>query len=359
MPANLERIAIVDGDILTSFGHGINCCFDGLLEGRRALSHDDALVCTTGSGWLGRVSGINETETRFDALLDALAPDLLAPETDIRILLASTLGNAPTANTPDRPGFALPGVDVFSAACASSSAALCFAADLLATGRETAVRVVAADALSEFVYSGFASLGALDMEPSRPFDTSRAGLNLGEAAGWMLLMTESRARSEGRAPRGYLAGWGQRNDAHHLTAPHREARGLIASIQAARERADSRGAAYPVVTYCAHGTGTRYNDAMEMKAAKACFSPPVPLWSVKGAIGHTLGASGLVETWLALHALERGVAPMTVGCTTPECPDGGVTLHNTPVTPDGLALTTNSGFGGINAALLLQRGDAP
>lgn len=359
MSASVERIAIVAGDILTAFGHGIARCFDGLLEGRRALSHDDALVGTTDAGWLGRIPGIDEMETRFDALLDALAPNLLVPETGIRLLLASTLGNAPTIASPSRPGFTLPGVDVFSAACASSSAALCFAADLLATGRETAVRVVAADALSEFVYSGFASLGALDTEPSRPFDASRAGLNLGEAAGWMLLMTESRARREGRVPRGYLAGWGQRNDAHHLTAPHREARGLIASIHAARERAEARGVTRPVVTYCAHGTGTRYNDAMEMRAAKACFAPPVPLWSVKGAIGHTLGASGLVEAWLTLHALERGVVPATVGCTTPEVEDAGVTLQNTPVASDGLALTTNSGFGGINAALLLQRGDEP
>ena len=357
MSASLERIAIVDGDILTSFGRGVARCFDGLLKGRRALSHDDALVGATDAGWLGRIPGISEMEARFDALLDALAPNLLVPETGIRLLLASTLGNAPSTDAPNRPGFNLPGVDVFSAACASSSAALCLAADLLATGRETAVRIVAADALSEFVYSGFASLGALDTEQSRPFDASRTGLNLGEAAGWMLLMKESRARDEGRTPLGYLVGWGQRNDAHHLTAPHREARGLIASIQAAREQATVRGVTRPVVAYCAHGTGTLYNDAMEMKAAKACFAPPVPLWSVKGTIGHTLGASGLVEAWLALHALKQGIAPATVGCTTPEVPDAGVTLRNTPIASNGLALTTNSGFGGINAALLLQGDD--
>lgn len=361
MSADAERIAIVAGNIVTAFGDGLSVCWSGLLAGKRALSRADEIVSAKDAGLLGRIPGLDATERRFDALLERCGCSNLEPLCGERVLLATTLGNPPTQRYhPGQKGMSAPvppNASVVSAACASSTAALCLAADLLCAKRETAVRVVAADVLSEFVYSGFASLGTVDTEGARPFDATRSGLSLGEAGGWMLLMSESRARRENREILGFLAGWGQRNDAHHLTAPHREARGLIASIRAAQEIAARRFSS-PVISFCAHGTGTRYNDAMEMKAARACFEPPVPLWSVKGAIGHTLAASGLVEAWLCLAALHDGIVPQTIGCTMPEDPLAGVTLKNTPVSKDGLLLTTNSGFGGINGALLLAKGEA-
>ena len=172
------------------------------------------------------------------------------------------------------------------------------------------------------------------------------------------MTTESVARSKKLPLLGYLVGWGQRNDAHHLTAPHREARGLIAAIHAAVEQANHRSSPKHIVTFCAHGTGTRYNDTMELLAARSCCEPSVPIWSVKGAIGHTLAACGLVEAWLCLLALRDGIVPQTVGCHEPENDSRQVTLCNTRIPHDGWALSTNSGFGGINTALLFEGGDA-
>lgn len=240
-----------------------------------------------------------------------------------------------------------------NAACASSTIALARGGAMIAAGATEAVLVVCADLVSEFVFSGFSALKGLSPEPCRPFDRRRDGLTLGEGGAALLLMAAERARREGRTPLATLSGWGVAADAFHVTAPARDGGGLIQAVQAALRRAGRQPA--EVAAISAHGTGTVYNDAMELTAFAALFEGrPLPLHSVKGAIGHTLGAAGGIEAALALRSLAHGVIPPTVGCGDPET----AAVSDRPLPFAGeLLLSTNSGFGGINAALLLEKGE--
>ncbi|HPS03616.1 MAG TPA: beta-ketoacyl-[acyl-carrier-protein] synthase family protein, partial [Candidatus Sumerlaeota bacterium] len=153
---------------------------------------------------------------------------------------------------------------------------------------------------------------------------------------------------------GRLTGWGIANDANHITGPARDGCGLIAAIQRALDEAqlspDALGA------FCAHGTGTPYNDAMELTALESVFGERrFPLFSIKGAIGHTLGAGGAIEVGVCLKALAERCVPPTTGLEHPEPRAEGRACGKTQDFPNGAILTTNSGFGGINAALILER----
>ena len=152
---------------------------------------------------------------------------------------------------------------------------------------------------------------------------------------------------------GRIVGWGIASDAHHITAPSRTGEGLILAIRQALERAGLKPS--DVAAINAHGTGSVYNDAMELTAFSSIFDSLPPFHSIKGAMGHTLGACGAIETIVGLCSLENQCIPPTVGLRTPEPGgQGRVSAQVQPFSGDYL-LTTNSGFGGINAALILQR----
>lgn len=243
---------------------------------------------------------------------------------------------------------------IISAACASATTAMARAGARIRSGKTSSVLIVAVDSVTEFVFSGFSSLRALDPLPARPFDRTRKGLNVGEAAAVALLMSEERALIEGREPIATLRGWGLTNDANHMTGPSRDGGALARAIEAAAQMAgtgtDELGAV------CAHGTGTPYNDGMEMKAFRTVRrGKPFPVFSVKGGTGHCMGAAGLVETLVAIRALQEQTAPPTPGLSEPDDDAlGWAAPHSQPLTADGHILTTNSGFGGINAALVLS-----
>jgi 3-oxoacyl-(acyl-carrier-protein) synthase len=242
---------------------------------------------------------------------------------------------------------------VISAACTSSSAAVGSAAARIRAGETEAVLVVACDSVTEFIFSGFSSLMAMDPGPARPFDRSRAGLSVGEAAAYALLMSEDRARRENRHALGTVDGWGMSDDANHMTGPSRESEGLILAITKALESAGAT--AQDIGFIGAHGTGTVYNDAMEMRAFQAVFKSPVPLYSIKGGIGHTMGAAGLVEMLLALRALREHRVPGTVNLQEADRDaHGWVSGQAQPIGRGGIALTSNAGFSGINTALVLS-----
>lgn len=261
-----------------------------------------------------------------------------------------------TAHVQKRLGLRQPGLTI-SAACASSTIALIQGARAIAFGRAESVLIVCADIVSEFVFRGFAALKALDDQPCRPFDRNRAGLTLGEGAAVIHLVGEHRAKSPPGGVRGEIIGWGQANDAVHVTAPARDGCGLIAAMNAALNRAgltpEEVGAVH------AHGTGTVYNDAMELTALQAVFGDDKPpIHSVKGAVGHTLGAAGGVETAISLMSLQTGTVPPTVGLDEPENAAMGSVSQKARSLPRKVILTTNSGFGGINAALILKSAES-
>jgi 3-oxoacyl-[acyl-carrier-protein] synthase II len=214
------------------------------------------------------------------------------------------------------------------------------------------VLVVAFDAVSEFIFSGFSALQALSRDACRPFDRGRSGLTLGEGAAAILLASPDRARGEGREPVGELLGWSASNDAVHITAPARDSRGLIQAIGAALACAGIEPGDVGAVS--AHGTGTIYNDLMELNAFRAIFGEKhVPVYGVKGALGHTLGAAGAIETVIALRALAEGLVPGTVGFKDPDPAAVGMVHAEPAPLRRRTLLLTNSGFGGVNAALVL------
>lgn len=225
---------------------------------------------------------------------------------------------------------------------------------MIAAGQVSAVLVYAADIVSEFVFSGFSALQALSPESCRPFDRSRSGLNLGEAGAALLLLDEEQAYREEATILARIAGWGAANDAHHVTAPARDGCGLILACQQALARAEIEPE--QVCAINAHGTGTVYNDAMELTAFGALFDGKIPPFhGLKGSIGHCLGAAGAVEVAIAARALQEQFLPPTVGCLEPEAAAAGQVGEKVQKISGDYLLCCNSGFGGINGALMLQR----
>jgi 3-oxoacyl-[acyl-carrier-protein] synthase II len=253
-----------------------------------------------------------------------------------------------------RLGLTDPGINI-SAACASSTIALARGAALIASGTRDAVLVCCMDLVTEFVFSGFSSLGALSPVPCMPFDRERNGLSLGEGAAALMLMSPHRARKENRPPLGRILGWGVASDAAHVTAPASDGSGLIQAISQALRRANLE--AEEISAICAHGTGTVYNDIMELTAFHQVFGGrKVPVFSVKGSIGHTMGAAGGIEVALGMKALSVQIVPPTAGFLNPEeGAEGLVSPDPADISGDYL-LSTNSGFGGINAAIILKKG---
>ncbi|MBW2615519.1 MAG: beta-ketoacyl-[acyl-carrier-protein] synthase family protein [Deltaproteobacteria bacterium] len=243
-----------------------------------------------------------------------------------------------------------------SAACASSAIAVARGAALIATGRADAVLVCCLDVVTEFVFSGFSSLGALSPVPCMPFDRERKGLSLGEGAAALMLMSSERAEREGMPHLGTVSGWGIAGDAHHITAPARDGRGLIKAVGLALHSAMLKEDDISVIS--AHGTGTVYNDLMELTAFRHLFGHRrLPVYSVKGAIGHTMGAAGGIEVALGLKTLFEQVVPPTVGLSNPEDDAAGLVSPIAREMTGDYLLTTNSGFGGTNAAIILKRGE--
>ena len=360
----------------TALGSGPETLWQGLLDGVSGIAPLQRFSC---ENYVSSLAACIEDLTapdsgsRLDPLLERLAAQLGAVPRDARLLVASTKGEIDRFDTACRAGEPLPEAVLFepllekiskrfglidsgmniNAACASSTIALARGAAMIASGQADSVLVYAADIVSEFVFSGFSALQALSAEACKPFDSGRRGLNLGEAGVALLLMSEERALREKQAPLAAIAGWGAANDAHHVTAPARDGSGLILACRAAIKKAGIDPAQIAAIN--AHGTATVYNDAMELTAFNTLFGENLPpLHGVKGSLGHCLGAAGGIEAVVAGYALQRQKIPGTVGCEQPE--EAGqerVSAAAQKICGEYL-LSTNSGFGGINAALILQ-----
>ena len=241
-----------------------------------------------------------------------------------------------------------------SASCASSTVAVAHGTALIESGRAEAVLVCCGDLITEYVFSGFSALKALSPVACRPFDRDRQGLSLGDGAAALLLMNAARARRENRDRLGTVMGFGITNDATHITAPAKSGRGLAQAVKKALRSAKIK--AEQITAISAHGTGTVYNDLMELIAFRRVFGEhKVPMFSIKGAIGHTLGAAGSIEIILGLKTLSSRIVPPTVGFLNPEKGAEGQVSSEAQTVGGDFLLTTNSGFGGVNAALILGR----
>ncbi len=243
----------------------------------------------------------------------------------------------------DAAGVAGPSYCV-STACSSGLVAIIESAILIKSGQMKRVLACGADMASSFVRDGFAALKAISPTVCRPFDLRRDGLRLGSAAAACMVDA------------GYtgmiLAGFGMANDAVHMTAPDRAARGLMQAITQALELAKLTPNDIDVIM--PHGTGTRYNDAMEATALTALFPHAPAITAIKGLIGHTLGAAGLIETCAAVRMLEEQMVPPVVGLEQSEYEQLNLVCGQPRKIKIRYVLKTASGFGGGNAAIVLS-----
>ncbi len=374
-----SRVVVTDAAAVTALGSNLESLWQGLMAGKTAIrpitrfrvdqdhykakiaAHIDDLKSSGGRSMLQDLLDrlfLSMGPVPSDAALitatiksgaDNLESFCRGKPVDFQdVLLSSIADNAGTKLNLRYNGICV------SASCASSTIAVAHGAALIESGRAEAVLVCCGDLITEYAFSGFSTLKALSPFPCRPFDRDRKGLSLGEGAAALLLMNAARARRENCDRLGTVLGWGIANDATHITAPAKSGRGLVQAIGQALRSAKKKPEEITAIS--AHGTGTVYNDLMELNAFRQVFGErKLPMSSIKGAIGHTLAAAGGIEIILGLKTLSTGIVPPTVGFSNPEKgAEGQVSLGPQTVSGDYL-LTTNSGFGGVNAALILGK----
>ena len=235
---------------------------------------------------------------------------------------------------------------VVSHACISGLLAMITGMRLIQAGRYDHLVITGADLITPFIFSGFRSFQAISPNPCRPFDAARDGISLGEAAATVILSAEKSSDSI------QLKGGAVTNDANHISGPSRTGHELALAILRALKQSNVEPEEIDFIS--AHGTATRYNDEMEAKAFHLAGLQEKPVNSLKGYYGHTLGAAGLLESVITAHSMKESILIPTLGFTEPgtELPVnivksfGSATLHRT--------LKTASGFGGCNAAIILE-----
>lgn len=238
-----------------------------------------------------------------------------------------------------------------STACSSSAKVFATATRWIKHGLVDAVLVGGIDSLCLSVLYGFNSLELVSPEQCRPFDRDRSGINIGEAAGYALLTREDLAPD---APL-QLAGYGESSDAYHMSHPHPEGRGAIYSMSRALERAATQPEEVGYINL--HGTASKANDKVETYALAECFTDSTLVSSTKAWTGHTLGAAGILESIIAIDALETGLLPGTLNCRQAD-PEFRFEVMTDNVKKGIRCSMTNSfGFGGNNASLVFRRRD--
>lgn len=234
---------------------------------------------------------------------------------------------------------------VVSAACTSGVCAQLTAYRLIEAGMYDTAVVIGCDVQSDFIISGFECLNALDHYACKPFDLCRGGLNLGDAAACMVL-------SKWCSNSGWrLAGGSIHNDTNHISGPSRTAEGSLRCLQDMKKLIPAEALA----CISLHGTGTAYNDEMESIAIHRAGMDGVPVSALKGNYGHTMGAAGILECILTIHALDRGLILPVMGYSK-QGTTYALNISNEARGTEAKAfIKLLSGFGGINAALLWSK----
>ncbi len=240
---------------------------------------------------------------------------------------------------------------VVSSACISGVMAMLTAKYLLESNQYDHAIVIGADVLSYFVISGFQSLQAMSTETCKPFDKKRKGVNLGEAASTIILTSDPTTITTKKKIQ--LIGGGLSNDANHISGPSRTGEELNAAIQQAlREAGISKD---DISFISAHGTATLYNDEMEAKAFHLAGMNEVPLNSLKGYFGHTLGAAGVLESVISIHALQNNELLPSFGYEESGVSQPVNVIEKLEQKEINICLKTASGFGGCNAAIIFKK----
>lgn len=312
------------------------------------------------------ISGDNYTRLEKMLLL-ALHPVIkqsgIAPDGRTVLMLSTTKGNITSLKTGENPadGVYLQGLAqnvadffgfttkpiVISNACVSGIMAVSVAKRLIQAGMYDNVFIVAGDEVSEFVLSGFSSFQAMSDKPCRPYSANRNGVTLGEAAAAALVTSDS------KNAKARIAGDGSVNDANHISGPSRTGEGLVRSIESALKEAGITAGKIDYIS--AHGTATPFNDEMEAIAFNRTGLNEAPINSLKGYYGHTLGASGLLETVIALESMALGKLFVSLGYDDPGVSQPINVIEKNENKQIEYMLKTASGFGGCNTAVVFEK----
>lgn len=389
-PVMSKNYAIIGMDLITGLGAGVEENWSHIMQGIsgvRPLRRFDEEEYQT--GFAGEIPAdlyetlLSETEMPGSSLATAMAERVCKgalrqaethspAENQCRtgLILATTkaaideLEYKQANPTSDGPGYYCPAklaqglarhlgltgpVTAISNACASGLIAIVQATTLLRRGHADRMVVVGVDIVSKFVLAGFSCLEALSPIPCLPFDASRQGLSLGEGAGAVVI-------TAGPSPDALagISGWAITNDAHHITGPSRTGQGVSRAISGALKMANLSPGDLQWAN--AHGTATVYNDEMEAKAMNRIWGDSVAVTSLKGYMGHTLGAAGVIESVIVTEAMRKGTIPASHGFEK-----SGVTVaihvpskHVRDVAMKHV-ITLKSGFGGINSAMIFTQ----
>lgn len=380
-----ERVAALIADnIISPLGFHTSANYDAVKNGRSCLSrygeewgvgdpfmaalirHDEVLAAC-------EAAGISGHETFFEKMaILSIRQALSQCEVDVTsektlIILSSTKGNvdllshrpddiaedqvmlgeaakaiAANLGNPNQPV-------VISNACISGASGQIVAARFLEAGYYDHVIVCGVDVLTPFIVSGFQSLKALTDQPCRPFDEDRTGINLGDAAATVIYKgVEKQALKHGDW---YLEAGAIRNDAFHISSPSNKGEGCYRALRRVLQNQNLDDIAF----LNAHGTATLFNDEMESVAIDRAGLNMLPVNSLKGYFGHTMGAAGVLETIISICALNDGMILPTRGFE-----NLGVS-RKIMVTSEMIEIDKRSfikfmsGFGGCNAAMLFKR----
>ena len=372
-----DDVFIAGDQLITPFGLGSQLNFDRIISGHTAVTAINDSKLADHRIYAGRIDerqweGNMKDEHRYTRLeklcirvLEALLAQYDIPlDKSTLVVLATTKGNVSLLHNPLRDfpeervhlaalatqiqryvGFESPIIPL-SNACISGSLAISVARRLLQHDyRYKRAIVVGGDELSRFIVSGFHAFQALADGHCRPFDRDRNGLNLGEAVAAVYLSkvpTTDAIR---------IAGVGSHNDANHISGPSRTGEGLYLSIREAMQEAGE-----PALDFIsAHGTATLYNDEMEAIALQRSDLSAIPLHSLKGYYGHTLGASGLLETILGIHSLKNNRLIPSPGFRHQGTSQQLNIITKSTSQPLKAFLKTASGFGGCNMATIFEK----
>ena len=385
---------------VTPFGPGIDALWQALLRGDSAISDMDlfdlgGIACTQagvvrnvappagfekGPRAAGFAAGACQEALRQAGLLNdpaALASTAIITASNFGDIDAGEAALIPAGQAGHRAdasrhcaqaevadalasAFRLDGLRIpLSLSCASGAAATATAANLIAAGHAARVLIVGYDALSRFSWSGLCSLRTMTKDAVRPFDVNRSGTIFSEGAAALVLERSDLCDARGATPLALLRGWATGNNGHHMTAPAPRGAG---STFVMREALACAGISPDAVDHInVHGTGTKPNDTTETQAIQDLFgarAAAIPVTSVKGLLGHMLGAAGSVELAVSVLSLQHGLIPPTGNLVSqdPECALDVVTSPR--VLPLQCVLSNSAGFGGCNAALVLTKAPA-
>ncbi|MDT9726757.1 beta-ketoacyl-[acyl-carrier-protein] synthase family protein [Xylanibacillus composti] len=391
----MSEVVISGIGVNASIGQGADRCWEGLLTGRTGIGkvrsfdvsgHRNQFACEIqalprSATYPDKVAAMGRTTQIVVPAVEEALQDAQITMDDCKRLrvglcvgttmgeiepLEQTLHTAPSAKLGGPRAIAdnlrqllpLAGpVWTFTNACAAGNFAIARCMDELRAGRADLMIAAGVDALSWIAFTGFSSLRAMSPGRCRPFDQERQGLILGEGAGVLVLETKAQAAERQARARASLLGYGFNGDAHHITQPDPEAKGAIRAMRTAMAMAGIRPAQIDYVS--AHGTGTAANDAMEARAISTVFEDShVQVSSIKGHLGHTLGAASAIEAIMCVKALETGIRPPTLHLeqVDPACQEANIEYIRSPGTGSAAYIMSNSyAFGGINSSIILGK----